>query len=71
MIRVHKTGLDWSATCDQHNTVTWCSNWAAALESAYGHAAMWHKRRRPLFEVWVSDGRHGMRTIGIANEGDA
>lgn len=46
MTRVWRDGLDWKAECEEHDDVTWCSDWRVALEAAYGHVAMWHPRGR-------------------------
>lgn len=42
--RVTKDRLDWKAECEEHDEVTWCSEWEHALEAAYGHVAMRHPR---------------------------
>lgn len=43
-VKVGKIGLNWIAECDEHAEIIWCSDWAMALEAAYGHVAMHHPR---------------------------
>jgi hypothetical protein len=65
MTRVWRDGLDWKAECEEHNDVTWCSDWEVALEAAYGHVAMWHPRVCTHEFGFIINDRHRCLDCGI------
>ena len=65
-VRVRKDFLDWTAECEEHQDIVWCSDWLSALEAAYGHAAMWHPKVCEHPYGVVIDGIHRcMKCAGV------
>lgn len=43
-MRVYKDHWDWVARCSEHDDTTWTEDWGMAMEAAWGHIAMHHRR---------------------------
>lgn len=43
-MKVYKDYRDWLAYCAEHDDLTWTSDWEGAMEAAWGHVMMHHRR---------------------------
>lgn len=65
MTRVTKDARDWMAVCEEHDEITYCSDWEMALEAAYGHVAMRHPKVCTHELGYIVDDQHRCLRCGI------